>query len=180
MIAAQANALDRRVYGVVIGLVKDVNDPDGLQRVKLSFPWFYPGYEQWARVAHLYAAPNKAGSTWIPEPDSEVLVAFAHGDLRWPYVIGCLYSPVDRPPYVRDSRTDIRTLKTPKGLELAFDEAKGTVTLTTPKGASITLEETAAQVTIKATSKLVLEAATVEIKGTTEVIVRGGSIALNP
>lgn len=180
MIASRASALDQRVYGVVIGLVKDVNDPEGLQRVKLGFPWFYPGYEQWARVAHMYAAPRKAGSTWIPEPDSEVLVAFAHGDMRLPYVLGCLYSPVDRPPYVRDSGTDVRTMKTPKGLELAFDESKGIVTLTTPKGATITLEEKAAQITIKATDKLVLEAATVEIKGTTEVTVRGGKIALNP
>ena len=173
----RAIAADQRLYGTVIGLVTAVEDPDGLGRVKVTLPWF-GGYEEWARVAQPYAGPDY-GSTWIPEPETEVLVAFAHGDMRWPYVIGTLYNPVDLPPYARDASTDVKTLRTPSGMELSFDETNATIRLTTPNGASITLEEDAATITITATDKLVLRAASVEIEGSDEVIVRGDRIALN-
>jgi phage baseplate assembly protein V len=174
----RAIAADQRVYGAVIGLVTDVEDPDGLGRVRIALPWFAAGYEEWARVAQPYAGPDY-GSTWIPEPDAEVVVMFAHGDMRVPYVLGALYNPVDLPPYVRDASTDVKTLRTPSGMELSFDEANATIQLKTPGGASITLEEDAATITITATDRLVLRAATVEIEGSDQVTVRGGQIALN-
>lgn len=34
----------------------------------------------------------------LPEVDDEVLVAFAHGDLRSPYVGGALWNAKDDPP----------------------------------------------------------------------------------
>jgi uncharacterized protein involved in type VI secretion and phage assembly len=174
----RAIAADQRLYGAVIGLVTEVEDPDGLGRVKVALPWFAAGYEEWARVAQPYAGPEY-GSTWIPEVDTEVLLAFAHGDMRAPYVIGTLYNPVDLPPYARDASTDVKTLRTPSGMELSFDEANATIRLTTANGASIILEEDAATITITATDKLVLRAASVEIEGSDEVVVRGDRIALN-
>ena len=57
---------DQRIHGVVIGLVVDVVDPDKIGRVKISLPWYASGYEEWARVAQLYAG-HGYGSTWIPE-----------------------------------------------------------------------------------------------------------------
>ena len=38
---------------------------------------------------------NARGSTWLPEVDDEVLVAFEQGDIRRPYVIGGLNNGVD-------------------------------------------------------------------------------------
>ena len=112
---------DQRIRGAVVGIVTDVNDPEELGRVEIELPWYASGYREWARVSHLYAGPGY-GSTWVPEVDGEVLVLFAHGDMRWPFVVGCLYSPVDQPPESRSDSSDVRTLLTPNGSELRFDE----------------------------------------------------------
>jgi uncharacterized protein involved in type VI secretion and phage assembly len=173
--------LSQRIYGVVIGIVTNVNDPDGLGRVEIKLPWYAKGYRRWARIAHFYAGPGH-GSTWVPEKDSEVLVAFAHGDMRWPYVVGCLYSKVDKPPHSRSSSEDIRTLRTPSGSEMSFDEKKGTVTLRTPKGASVVLAEQSGEVTVTGKSKITLSAPEIVIEatgGSGKVTVTGSKIALN-
>jgi len=169
---------DQRFGGVVIGIVTDVVDPDGIGRVKVSLPWYGDGYEEWARVGQIYAG-NGHGSTWIPDVDGEVLVAFAHGDMRWPYVIGCLHGRVDMPPASRKRSTDVRTLRTPSGSELSFDETRGEVSLRTKSGASITLNEKNGQLTISAKHQLTIKAEHVRIEGSTDVTVKGQKIALN-
>jgi phage protein D len=86
------------IYGVVVGQVTDVNDPDDLGRVKLKFPWLSDDYESWwARIAILGAGKDR-GAVWLPEVNDEVLVAFEHGDTRRPYVVGSLWNGVDKPP----------------------------------------------------------------------------------
>src|SRR5262249_61062526 len=86
------------VPGLVIGQVTDIADPENMFRVKVSFPWLSDDYESWwARVAQPGAGGDR-GLAWLPEVGDEVLVAFGHGDVRAPYVIGSLYNGVDAPP----------------------------------------------------------------------------------
>lgn len=84
--------------GVAVAIVTGTDDPAGLGRVKLSFPWLSADYEShWARVA----APGNGssrGTVWIPEVNDEVLVAFEGGDSQHPIVIGGLWNGVDTPP----------------------------------------------------------------------------------
>jgi uncharacterized protein involved in type VI secretion and phage assembly len=164
--------------GVMIGIVTNVNDEDGLGRVEISLPWYAKGYRRWARVVQLYAGDGY-GSTWIPEKDGEVLVGFEHGNLRSPYVIGCLHGKVDKPPHSRSSSTDIRTLLTPSGSELSFDEKKKTISLKTKKGASVVLKEDSGEITLTATKTITLEADNVVIKGKKNVKVSSDKIELN-
>lgn len=166
----RAAAADQRFNGVFIGLVVDSNDPDSIGRVKVSLPWYAAGYEEWARVAQPYAGDGY-GSTWVPDPQTEVLVAFAHGDMRFPYVLGCLHSPVDRPPVARTAQVDVKTLRTPAGSELSFDEAKGVIDLKTPSGASIKLEEQIGAITLKA-KRITLDASG-------DVVIKGKHVAIN-
>jgi phage baseplate assembly protein V len=173
--------MEHRIHGVVIGIVTNVNDKDGLGRVEIKLPWYAKGYRRWARIAHLYAGPGH-GSTWVPEVDSEVLVAFAHGDMRWPYVVGCLYNKVDKPPHSRTDSEDIRTLRTPSGSELSFDEKQETVTVKTSSGASVVLAEKSGEVTVTGKSKITLSAPEIVIEatgGSGKVTVTGSKIALN-
>jgi uncharacterized protein involved in type VI secretion and phage assembly len=173
-----AAAMDQRIHGLVIGLVSDVEDPDGIGRVKIRLPWYASGYDEWARVAQIYAGDG-FGSTWIPEVDTEVLVGFAHGDMRFPYVLGCLYSQVDLPPQARTSSNDVKTIVTPAGSELSFDETNGVIDLRTPSGASIKLEENAGAITLKAAQKIELNAPEITISGSSKVTISGGQVAIN-
>jgi uncharacterized protein involved in type VI secretion and phage assembly len=86
------------IYGLVVAQVTDITDPDGMFRVKVALPWLSDDYESWwARVAQPGAGAGR-GLAWLPEVGDEVLVAFGHGDVRAPYVIGALFNGVDPPP----------------------------------------------------------------------------------
>jgi phage protein D len=92
-----ASAGGAPISGVVVAIVTDNNDPNNAARVKLQFPWLDAKYESdWARLAQLGAGPQ-SGAVWIPEVHDEVLVAFDHGDIRRPYVVGSLYNGKDTP-----------------------------------------------------------------------------------
>jgi uncharacterized protein involved in type VI secretion and phage assembly len=173
-----ASYYDQRISGLVNGIVSGVVDPDGIGRVRVTLPWYASGYDVWARVSQLYAGSGY-GSTWIPEVDTEVLVAFAHGDMRFPYVVGCLHSEVDAPPVSRTDSSDVKTLRTPAGSELSFDETNGTIDLKTPSGASIKLEENAGAITLESATKIDLKAPEITISGSSKVTINGATVAIN-
>ena len=91
-----------KIYGFVIGIVTNNQDPDGLCRVKVKFPWLSDEVESWwARCAQPMAGADR-GTMLIPEIDDEVLIGFEHGDVRFPYVVGALHNGVDKPPKAND------------------------------------------------------------------------------
>jgi uncharacterized protein involved in type VI secretion and phage assembly len=119
-----------KVDGVVLGIVTNVSDPDGLGRVKLRFPWLSEQYESdWARVVQLGAGAQR-GLVLLPEVNDEVLVTFEHGDTRRPYVVGGLFNGVDKPPYPDEVDKDsgkvrVRALRSRAGHELVFTDTDG-------------------------------------------------------
>lgn len=133
-----------KIYGVVIALVTNNQDPEKLGRVKVKFPWLADSDESyWARLSVLMAGPDR-GTFFLPEVDDEVLVAFEHGDIRFPYVIGMLWNGVDKPTYDNeDGKNDIRSIKSRSGHELKFDdnESKAKLEILTAAGHQIILED---------------------------------------
>jgi hypothetical protein len=87
-----------QINGVVIGVVTNANDPEKNGRIKVRFPWLDDKHEtDWIRIATMMAGSFR-GSLFRPEVNDEVLVAFDHGDVRFPYVIGFLWNGQDQPP----------------------------------------------------------------------------------
>jgi len=115
-----------RIYGVVIGIVTDNRDPDGLGRIKVRFPWLASDAESaWARIATLMAG-DRRGSFLLPEVEDEVLVAFEHGDLRYPYILGALWNGRDTPPDTNtNGQNNRRLLKSRSGMTLLLDDTAG-------------------------------------------------------
>lgn len=143
---AETSRQGSRVYGVMIGLVSDNQDPDGLGRVKLRFPWKDDTDEStWARIATLMAGKDR-GSWFLPEVGDEVLVAFEHGDVQHPYVLGALWNGVDTPSGDNsDGQNNIRKIKSRSGHELILDDTSNAekVTVKTRAGHTINLDDTA-------------------------------------
>jgi phage protein D len=84
--------------GVVIGVVTDNKDPDDNGKVKVKYPWLgNEGTSHWARIARPSAGKDY-GFVWIPEVDEEVVLAFEHGDINFPLVIGSLWNGKDTMP----------------------------------------------------------------------------------
>lgn len=113
----------RLINGVAIGIVTNNQDPDGMGRIKVHFPWLSDENESfWARISTLMAG-NDRGSFFIPEVDDEVLVAFGYGDINEPYIIGSLWNGVDLPPEDNaDGKNNIRKIKSRSGHEIIFND----------------------------------------------------------
>jgi len=135
-------------YGVVIGLVIDIKDPDNQGRVKIKLPAMPDSddgaYEVWARVATLMAGNNR-GSWFIPDPKDEVLVAFLFGDPAQPYVIGALWNGKDSAPESMDGAGNNykKVLCSRNGVKLTLDDQDGKekFIVETPGGQKITLQD---------------------------------------
>jgi uncharacterized protein involved in type VI secretion and phage assembly len=117
---------EARFYGVTVGVVTNNKDPDGLGRVKVRFPWLSDEDEShWARVLTPMAGKER-GLYLLPELDDEVLVAFEHGDIQFPYILGALWNGQDPPPESNDDgANNKRTLKSRSGHLIRLDDTDG-------------------------------------------------------
>ena len=147
-----------RVFGVAAGIVTNNQDPDGLGRVKVKFPWLSDDNESpWIRIATLMAGSER-GSFFLPEVGDEVLVAFEHGDINRPYVIGALWNGVDKPPETNsDGRNNIRKIRSRSGHEIIFDDndsaGQEKVEIHTKAGHKIVLDDSLGQEKIEIVDK---------------------------
>jgi uncharacterized protein involved in type VI secretion and phage assembly len=117
---------DGRFQGVVVGVVTNNHDPDGMHRVKLRFPWLDLDHEShWARVVATMAGPGR-GAYFLPEVDDEVLVAFEHGSLEHPYVLGSLWNGKDKTPESNDDgKNDNRAIWSRSGHVVRLCDTSG-------------------------------------------------------
>lgn len=82
---------DNRMMGVVVGIVAKNYDRDMPGRVCVQVPVRDDNANelQWARVA-MPSSGKKWGHYFQPEEGDQVLLAFEHGNIEKPYVIGCV------------------------------------------------------------------------------------------
>lgn len=183
--APRSRSTDQRYYGVVEAIVV-ANDGDDEGRIKVKFPWFDGStVTDWCRVSQLYAGGGY-GSVFVPEIDDEVLVAFVHGDMRFPIIMGGLYNGVDKPPTARKDGVDQKIIRTRHGHEVLFDDAadKAAVRIKSAAGHVVEMDDqgkaikiTAAaggSVTVTAEGDITLKAPKVTIESS-NIDIGGGS-----
>ncbi len=119
-----------RFYGVVVGVVTNNQDPDGMHRVKVRFPWLSGDVESnWARVATPMAGDGR-GAYFLPEVDDEVLVAFEHGRVDYPYVLGSLWNGQDAPSDSNsDGENNNRSFTSRSGHVIKLNDKQGSETV---------------------------------------------------
>lgn len=192
---SRTRTTDKRFYGVVQGIVTDVEDDNGQEgRVKVQFPWFDDQMEtEWCRVCEFYAGDG-FGAFFVPEVGTEVLIAFVHGDMRLPIILGGLYNGHDKPPTYRSSSQDQKMIRTKGGHELLFDDSSSQqrvriktngghtadfddtgkkITLQTSGGQGVTLDDSGGQIKIQAGS------GTIEVDSSGTITLTGVSVTLS-
>jgi uncharacterized protein involved in type VI secretion and phage assembly len=172
----------RKMVGVAVGIVTNNQDPDGLARVKVAFPWLSDSEEShWARIASFMAGADRGGY-FLPEVDDEVLVAFEHGDITRPYVIGALWNGKDQAPASNsDGKNNVRLIKSRSGHLIKLDDTAGSekIEILDKGGKNAVIWDAAGNkiavsagqdIEVKAGSgKITLEATTIEIKSSGEI-----------
>lgn len=206
MLTARSRSTDKRFYGVAEGLVTSNDDPEHEGRVKVTFPWFDGSMEsEWCRVRQLYAG-NDYGTFFVPEVGDEVLVAFIHGDMRLPVILGGLYNGEDKPPSFRQGTSkDQKLIRTRGRHEILLDDSKGeervrvqtqgghvldlndkeqSVTVTTSGGHSLVLDDRGMKVSVETSAgqSVLLEDGgakiTIQTAGGQSITLEGGQVKL--
>jgi uncharacterized protein involved in type VI secretion and phage assembly len=174
---------------VVVGVVTQNEDPDNMGRVRVKYPALDDKVEGWwARIAAPGAGKGR-GQLMMPIKDDEVLVAFEHGDIAHPYILGSLWNGKDVPDELMqsdgsyalhsDEQIKITAKKaiSVKGEDTLSLESKGDLKITTTSGASIT-QDAAGEFKIKGGTSVTIEAGTsITIKGST-ISIEGQSVAV--
>lgn len=173
-----------QISGVVLALVKSTKDPDGLGRVQITFPW--RGKEEdeelhWARLATLMAGSER-GTFFYPDVDDEVLVAFEHGDIDSPYIIGALWNSQDMPPEANsEGENNIKLIKTRSGHMIKLDDTDGSEKIEIidkTEGNKISIDSANNKISIECAGniellasdgKIIIDATEIEIKSSTTI-----------
>jgi uncharacterized protein involved in type VI secretion and phage assembly len=193
---------------IAIGVVKDLEDPKKLGRVRVALPHLGNKQSPWARLATLMAGPG-CGSLYRPSEGDEVLVAFLHGDPSQPYIVGALWNEDDTPPENGGTKENhVRTITSRSGqvfrfvdkpgserielhdkqnkLRCLIDVANGLVAVEADQG-NIRVKagtgnvdvEAGGSVTVKAKGSMTLEAASITINATGTLTLKGKQVAIN-
>jgi uncharacterized protein involved in type VI secretion and phage assembly len=208
VLSVDEGASASRISGVVVGVVTNTQDPAGLGRVKVKFPWLSDSEESfWARVATPMAGKGR-GFYFLPEVEDEVLLAFEQGDARFPYVLGALWNGQDKPPENNDKgENNIRSIKSRSGhvirlndtdgaekIEIqdrsgkntiVIDTAKNTITMTSDKDITLsaskgTIKLDAQKIEINSSADTKIAAgAGMDVKATGTMNVKGATVNIN-
>lgn len=190
-----------KVDPIVVGVVKDLDDPLKLGRVRVAFPHLENQLSDWARIASPMAGPDR-GFLFRPEPEDEVLVAFLQGDPTQAYILGGLWNTEDVPPEGGGTKDNhLRTFRSRSGHVLRFDDTGGSekieliasgekqrividvagpsISIETDDG-DINVKAEAADVVIEAKSgNVTVDAEEIAIEASGTVTVKGASVEIN-
>ena len=196
-----------RYGGAVLAQVTDAKDPQGLGRVKVSYPWLSDDHaSDWAPTVQAGAGKDR-GALILPEVGDEVLVVFDHGDVNHPFVLGGLYNGTDKPKsgpvdpidsssgavnrrslvsrnghridlLDQDGKTEGITLESSDSkLQIVMDSVGTKITV--HSDGTVTVEGKQGVTIDASSSKLALKAGQIEMTATSGVKIDGGSGSVN-
>lgn len=168
-----------------LAIVTSVDDPDRKGRVQIRLHGADPDGEAklWARVAVAFAGSNY-GAFMLPDEDEEVLVVFSGGDVRYPVVVGALWTGAhEMPDEFSGKRVDRWALCGKAGTRIAIvEESQGQakVEIETPNGARLTINDGAGgeiELTV-GTNTFTMDSGGVSIETSGEFSVQASSLSI--
>lgn len=113
--------------------VVDNVDADGLDRIKVRFPWMQDSETTpWMSVMVPYAG-NGRGMRFIPEIDEEVMVDFVDNNAERPIMIGSFYTTAN-PSGVAHEGNHIKVFGSRSGRRLEINDDAGTIRISDHDG----------------------------------------------
>ena len=119
-------ALYEPMLGLVVGLVTDNKDKEGIHRIQVKYP--IPSGDiksAWARQLTRMSG-NKYGFTCLPEKDDEVFLRFVNGHPDDPVIVGSVHNGKDKTPFDNaDGKNDKRIIHSRSGHHIEFVDTSG-------------------------------------------------------
>lgn len=138
------------VSGLHVGVVKKLDaDPLSKYRIKVMIPSIKStGEGQWAILSNFYATSG-AGSFFVPELNSAVIVGFLNDDPRYPVVLGALYDEKNKPKETLTKENQVKAILTKAKLSVEFDDKDKVITLSTPGKNKFILSDKDKKITVE-------------------------------
>lgn len=168
---------------LVAGIVEDLDDPENLGRVRVTYPHLNDIASDWARLVSAGAGKGR-GAFFRPERGDEVIVAFEHGDMRRPYVLGGVWNEPDPPPDAGDRKAnDVRQIVSRSGHRITFIDQGGSERIEIVaaggsqsikidrSGKKIEIDAAEGDVLVKAAGNVQVEGSNITIKATGDITI---------
>jgi hypothetical protein len=167
-------------YGKYRGVVKDNADPLNMGRLRARVPEVLGDVETgWALPAAPYSGDG-SGTFTVPAPDAGVWIEFEAGDVSRPIWSGCWWTSGSLPTDQTGAAAtpDLKIVRSEEGLLIALNDGDSTIAVSDGNGNNLLRIETrAGKVTVKAATKVVVEAPQIElVEGAVHPLVFGDSL----
>lgn len=155
-----------------VAVVKDVNDPDKMGRLKVQFSWQQTNNETtpWIRVAQPMSNADK-GVFFLPEKGDVVFVDFELGNPDLPFVRGSMYHGTAKPGELFKQDNAIKGIITRSGNHIIIEDTDGGERIhiyNKDKKNEIELSLSGeSHINVKSEGTISLEAKTIKLKATT-------------
>ena len=165
-----------------IATVMDTNDPEGMSRITVQFPWQKAESKTtpWLRVATLYAGGDR-GLHFIPEIGDQVIIAFENGNVERPFVQSSLYTNTNKHSHWQSDKNNFKGITTKSGhsIELRDTEGGEMITISDKNSNIIQLDTNGSSIVISAPENLILQAKNIDIRATENIRVAAGKNKIN-
>jgi len=160
-------------------IVKENNDPEGMGRIKVQFPWQQKNgaMTPWVRIVTPHGGGDK-GFHFIPELEEEVLIGFEGGNAECPYMVGSLYHKSKQPESWKTDANDIKAIRTRSGHTIELNDTDGAefINITDAKGNLITIDTVGETITMNALKDININAGeNINISAGQNIIVKAGT-----
>ena len=175
---APSAGLAGSIHGLQIGVVVDLQDPDGQDRIRVRIPVIDGNADGiWTRIASLDAGDDR-GAFFMPEIGDEVIVGFINDDPNDPVVLGMLHSSNKPAPITPQNANNEKGFTTRSKMHLSFNDDTKTIVIDTPGGNSITIDEQSMKIEIKDQSqnKITMETSGITLESPANIDIKAGAV----
>lgn len=177
--------MSARVQGFLLGKVVDVEDPEALGRVKVTYMDRPDApVSNWVFIVRPMASAE-FGVWFMPEIGDQVVLGFLNGNLENPYMLGSIYTGTNAPPVTDPQQRVIRSLQ---GHEIVLDDTDGAENVIIRDASDNEIKMTSDGIEITSAGTITIKGMEVVIKGDSSIDIetsgqltgKGSPVHLNP
>lgn len=145
--SAPASGLNTPIQGLQIGVVSQLEDDQGEEKILVKLPLVEDAVGVWCRVACPDAGDSR-GVFFRPELGDEVVVGFLNEDPNQAIVLGALHSSAKPAPIQATDDNHEKGIFTRSELKISFNDETKAILIESPSGKKIELDEDAQHIAI--------------------------------